>query len=58
MEVRDVMRRVTRRVGDLKRAVEERLAAGEDSDRILGHSHELAPQPIHVLAVQASGALK
>ena len=52
------MRRVTRRVGDVERPVDDRFAPGEDADRTLGHSHELTPQPVHVLAVQTPRALQ
>ena len=43
-----------RRIGDLQRAVAHReaLAAAEDVHVLLGHGQELAPQPVHVVAVE------
>ena len=43
-----------RRIGDLQRAVAHReaLAAAEDVHVLLGHGQELAPEPVHVVAVE------
>ena len=51
------MRGVAGRVGDLERAVEQSLAAAQHGQIALGDRNHLAPQAVHVVAVQAAGAL-
>ena len=54
------MGRVPRRVQDLQLAAAHReaLAAGEDVHVPLGHGQELAPQPVHVVAIEPARAVQ
>ena len=57
VQIGDVMRGVTGRVGDLEAVVEQPLAAAEQCDVVLGHRHHLAPQALHVVPVEPRGAV-
>ncbi len=54
MEVRDVVAGVTRGVGDPKAL--DPLSAAESDDVLGRHRHNLAPEALHVVAVEAGGA--
>ena len=43
---------MTRRVGDLERALEQALPAAQDTEVRLGDGNHLPPQAVHVLAVE------
>ena len=58
MQIGDVVGGVTGRVGDFEAAVEEPLASAEDAQIRLGHRENLAPEALHVVAVQPPRTLE